>query len=293
MKYIYCEPYSGFNDTLSQIQKAWEYARATGRALVINTLPYSSMRRHFDEYFTVTDDSLKVFPRLTPPLLKHLEELSTYPKSMQGRLRSYVPVWSEELECVIDSVTQTPLELDFTREYAEDVVVHASAGGYDPVELLGSIQLKKDLARSFAERLKVLGGDYCAVHVRNTDYRTNYKAFFLKLAPFVKGRTLLVCSDDWKCKEVAARMFPESNVISLTEIPQLADGKPLHLTRQTDKDKDNLDMLLDFVGLAGAAELYPAPVDKLGEPGGFGRLVDYLNQRKDIYKHFFLDAALD
>lgn len=289
IKYILCEPCSGFNDTLSQIDRAWRYALKTQRVLIINTRRGSCFFDDFDNYFTVTAREPRTLCRLTRPLLRHLNSLPTHPRCLQGRLHAYSGFWSEERACLLESSSGMPLSLDFERDYRQPLVVHAASGTGEPVELLSGLRLKSELARSLAASLAVLGEDYDAVHVRNTDYRTAYKAYFLTLASRLKGRTVLVCSDDWKCREAAALMFSGSRVLSLTDIPRLADGEPLH-TRPGDVVKNNRDMLLDFIGLAGARALYAAPVDSLGRPGGFGRLALDLNRRKDIYRHFYLEA---
>ena len=79
---------------------------------------------------------------------------------------------------------------------------------------LRKLRLVPEVAQEIAGALAALGEDYDAVHIRNTDVRTDYLSAFREMFPQVQGRKLLVCSDDLLCREEAKQFFVESEVVS-------------------------------------------------------------------------------
>jgi hypothetical protein len=53
------------------------------------------------------------------------------------------------------------------------------------------------VAADIKRRLRALPAtDYISIHVRNTDYTTNYRELFTNIGAYVSGRSVLVCTDD-------------------------------------------------------------------------------------------------
>ncbi len=131
-----------------------------------------------------------------------------------------------------------------------------------------------------------MGDDYDAVHVRNTDYRTDYMALFKKIFPEVQRRKLLICSDDRQCITVAEKFFVDSDVTTVTAIPDTG-GKPLHLMT-TNTAENNTMMLTDLFALAGAKRLFFSSTT-MERPlsSGFSRLAEGLRLRPDIRARLF------
>ncbi|MDR1946375.1 MAG: hypothetical protein LBQ51_04325 [Desulfovibrio sp.] len=190
----------------------------------------------------------------------------------------------------MDGETGLPVSFDFKKEYEEDLLVHCNlGGGYNPLKILNKLCLQPAVAAHVSAKIRPLGRDYCAVHVRNTDYRTDYMLFFKSIQAKVAGRTLLVCSDDRNCREAARKFFTECKVVTVADIPDTG-GSPLHFYEASDMYRKNLDMLTDLFALAGAGELFFTRVAQ-GVYSGFSALAYALHRRPDIVKRLFGEKA--
>lgn len=274
MGYVYCASYAGFNDILCQMGIAWDYARRHNRVLVVDTLR-SGLHDDLGTYFDCSDPGIVLAP--TKSLIDRLNTMSTYPPLVRGAIDTH----PREQRGAVFYLPGTGymLGFDLDRDYAEQVLVYyASVGGEDGALSLARLRMRPGIAAEVTRSLEPLGGSYAAVHVRNTDYETDYMPFFRELYPKMAGKTLLVCSDDWECRERAREFFAESRVVTVTEIPNTGQ-KPLHLIKTNVREK-NLAMLTDLFGMAGAEELYVAPMKRGGINGesGFSILARKLRQ---------------
>ncbi|MEP1925562.1 MAG: hypothetical protein ABJJ43_21145, partial [Ekhidna sp.] len=107
-----------------------------------------------------------------------------------------------------------------------------------------------------------------------------YIRFFEDIAPKVKGKNLLVCSDDHACIEYARKYFVDSRIITISDIPDTG-GVSLHLNKNLDRYETNLDALADLVALSLSDELHICPHDK-GELSGYSMLARNLNSQKGL-----------
>lgn len=277
-KYLLCRPIGGLNDTLCQIQKCWEYAERTKRTLILDT-SRSCFRGDLSDYFQPRIPLDRVEFKLTPQRLSALSALACFPTEVQGQLGSYKPTKPGHIT------------FDFRRSYRENVLVHEKGGGgiasfFALQRLITSPQI-----RSFVrERLKHLGDDYFAVHIRNTDYKTDYKSFFSSISREVERHRLLVCSDDANIVAFAKTYFTSSLVLSSSGVTDTG-GRPLHLgSSSADPRKQALDMIVDLFALGRSAKLFLTPLEKnrAAEISGFSMLAQHLNQNKSV-----VDALLD
>jgi hypothetical protein len=246
-KYVYCIPGGGFNDTLNQIERTWK------NGIVFH---------------------------ITPNILNLFDNVNVYPTFLSGHVSSHEVVWKMHRNYV-DIKTDLPVTFDFNKGYEEQVVVHhACGGGWHGIDCLERLKLTHSLAGEIMQALAGLGMDYDAIHIRNTDMRTNYMPFFKKLFPHVCGRKLLICSDDWACRETARRFFVESQVLTVTDIPDTAGGA-LHSFPATSVYEKNRTMLTDLLALAGAKRLFYTQTEQACI-SGFSSLAGALHKRPDI-----------
>ncbi len=276
MKYVYCIPHAGFNDVLCQMELAWSYARQHDRVFVVNTRR-SALSAPFSEYFESLLPNAVLHP--TGNLIRHLNSLSASPHCLQGRVDDHPSRYVPD-NIFIDPETLTPLTFNFSARYAEDVLVHhCSGGGIASVQCLEKVRLREEVAKAVLDALSDLEDGYCAVHVRNTDYRTDYMQLFKTILPRVAGKTLVICSDDVACRETAKSFFSESTVRTASDIPDTG-GAPIHM-RQDDVAAKNMAMLIDLFALARAKPLFFANVEG-GFLSGFTRLAAALHQRPEL-----------
>ena len=177
-QYLLCLPTMGFNDVLSQLARAWMYAEIHNRTLVLDTR-HSPFQDSFARYFSTATKNVLLHPG--EALLRHFDTLSTWPPDLRGR-----PY--DALKIPYGGHNRYSLTMDLLRPYQEDLLVHRSTHGDD----LGHIALRKlrlipEVALEIARSLVVLGEDYDAVHIRNTDIGTDYCFFFARYSPWCGG----------------------------------------------------------------------------------------------------------
>ena len=288
-QYVFCIPRSGFNDILCQMEKAWSYAESHGRTLVVDAR-YCALEGAFTRYFST--EAGDVFLHPGEALLRHLDRLEVFPPCLRGRVSRHAQqaVDSHSIGGTrVDSDTGQLLTFDMTRPYQENVLVHHSSGGGDMgLGCLQRLKLVPEVALDIARALAVLGEDYDAVHIRNTDIGTDYLPFFRQIFPLVRGRKLLICSDDLACREAALKFFVESQVLTVTDIPDTG-GQALHLFVQNIHAK-NLSMLTDLFALARARRLFVSQIthgSKKGKLSGFSRLALALHAHPETVDKLF------
>lgn len=295
--YVLCRPRGGLNDTLCQIERCWQYADSTGRVLVVDAVR-SNFSGTLADFFVPRSETLRVVFDPDSRMLEELDSLSCFPRHLRGRLRTYRPVPSPRGHGYQDAESSGPLTFRFRRSYREQVLVHEKAGGgMKSFHFLERVVLGDALRRLVLERLGPLGEGYKAVHVRNTDIRTDVDRLFQGIAPLVHGHTLLVCSDDARVIDRARSFFSSSRVVSVSEVPD-RNGAPLHhgeaMGDASMCRKQAVDAIVDLLSLGGADTVYYAKdsvhgagVSQRRMVSGFSRLAHHLSQNKCV-----IDALL-
>ena len=288
-KFLLCRPIGGLNDTLCQIEKCWRYAEKFGRTLIIDTLN-SGLLAEFSEFFSPRNSLTKVHFSLSEKQLCFLDSLTCFPHFAQEKLRTYFAVYSIDVKNYVDRDTSELLTFNFDKNYDELVLIHEQCGGGDlSFYLLNRISISENIRPIVLDRIQHLDHDYLAIHVRNTDYRTQYKDLFRDVYPSVNNKSLLICSDDAEVISHAKNFFTLSNVLTSSQTPQTGN-KPLHLSTTHSDDeqrkKATINSIIDLIALGRSTQLYFANVTA-GHSSGFSRLAMYLCQNKNI-----IDALL-
>ena len=154
----------------------------------------------------------------------------------------------------------------------ESVVIHhRSGGGLDSVKALSMFQLNVSIREDIFERLRLLGQDYDAVHIRHTDYKTDYELLINSLQLKLVGRTVLLCSDNYKVIEYAKSRLTASNVVCVASPNELSldtdTFRPAHYHWHlplNERRLRNITMLTDLIGMARAKNLYFGDVTRSG-----------------------------
>ena len=298
--YVLCRPRGGLNDTLCQIERCWLYAEDTGRTLLVDA-SRSSFASRISEVFQPRAGTPAVCFDPDEELLARLDTLTCHPRQLCGRLATYRPQPATAGIWYVDAETSAPLTFDFRRGYRARVLVHENVGGGPKAcHFLERVVLAPALRDLVLGRLAdLLNRDpargYLAVHVRNTDIRTDFERLFASIAPRVQGRTLLVCSDDAGVVRRAREVFTSSHVVSVGNVPD-RNGAPLHLgaavAEEAARRAQAVEAIVDLVALGGAETVFHASDSVLGASrrrvvSGFSRLAAHLAGNKHV-----LDALL-
>jgi hypothetical protein len=231
-KILLCVPHGGLNDLFCQIEKCRQYAQRFGRVLYIDTR-VCGLLGEFSVFFKIPEtESLTVIGCSNDFDYDMLNSLKAYPKVVTGRLNSYQASISKTHRSWCEKESDEPLKFDMDQDYAEDLIVHEqSGGGTVSHSLMQCLKMTDYLIEEVEKRLVVVPDRYLAIHVRNTDLKSDYISFFEEIKYKMTGQTLLVCSDDSKVAVDAKEFFSLSNVVTVTSTSILNQKPLLHLQR--------------------------------------------------------------
>ncbi len=279
-RFLLCRPGGGLNDVLCQIEKCWLYSIRFNRHLLIDTSS-TGILDDFSKYFAVEGPSRSaVSTRLYPEAFEALNNLSIRPTSLAGRVSDYRHVYDQNTYQYIEDKDGDPLTFDFEIDWPEKLLVHSQCGGGDfGIDCLRRLRLEPLFRVLVSKRLATLPKNYEAIHVRNTDMKTDYFAFFENLKRELTARNLLICSDDRACIEHAKVFFRSCNIFSASEIPNLPSGGRLHENSALNRFKANTDAIVDLFALSGASRIhYTRPSSNNAHKfSGFSRLAVMLH----------------
>ncbi len=288
-RYLLCVPASGFNDTLMEIQRALVYCREYGRSLIINT-KNSPLYDDFGNYFTVVDNVVGVTCSVTDELWGRLNEMSVYPNPLHGRVHDCVVSHYEDGKYYTQIDGQkVKLTVRLDRDYEEQCVVLAAGRGGIPSTILPCLRITKMAQQHVFSKLENIPPPYTAIHVRNTDWDTDYKTFFSEVVGKIKHMNLLVCTDDYQCFNDAVGVFgSKHNVFALSVPPDNSETrKARHLNFSVPVLTKNLDMLADLFGMACSDQFLfslarPSFNPSQLKKSGFSELAETLHNDKPL-----------
>ncbi len=263
-KYVLCRPRGGLNDTLCQITKCYIYSKLAQRQLWVDT-SRSGFLQCFSEYFEATGD----LHFGTPPIRG---DCSIYPSVIPQNLTKYKAHYSkEERNYLILGSTEKP-KINYFRKSPEMLIMHEQCGG----GTFGSaafnwIKLKPTLRHQIINLHQTLGS-YTAIHIRHSDYKSNYKKFLNGVANQHGDDHIVLCTDSFECQRYALNLF--ENVTLSSNIPD-TNGKKLHNNADIDRTVANTQALYDLAVLVKASTFLYCRTES-GIVSGFTRLAKQL-----------------
>jgi hypothetical protein len=270
-KIVFCRPRGGLNDMFVQMQKCYEYAMTYNRELYVDG-SRGGFLDNFNNYFTAPNGIF--FEGFD--FMRY--EFTCYPECLKNDIINYQLVWSGEKRCYVITADE-PITFDFTKSYEEDILVHELGGGGFGVKALEWLRLNEKVRIHIVNILEKLD-EYDAIHVRNADYKTDYKAFFENIKDKL-GNKVVLCTDDLQCR-LYAKSFFGNKLYIVTELPDTQE-KNLHGNRNLDRYSTNLNTLADLFVLANGKNLFFTTIHK-GWFSGFSRLANSLHERQDWVK---------
>jgi hypothetical protein len=277
-KLLLCRPHGGLNDILCQIEKCLKYALEHDRELYIDG-SHSGFLDSFENYFLAPEGvHLKGIDFLSPPF-------DVYPHCLSDDITTFKHKYDIAVRNFIHIPTNTLLSFDFDKSYVEQILVHtACGGGTNSINVFEKFTLKENIRQHISKIIENLG-EYDAIHVRHSDYKTDYEKFFKEINDKL-GDKIILCTDSYECQLYAKSLWKEKLQI-VTNIPD-TQGKILHYNRNLDRFQTNLDTLTDLFVLTCGKNLYTTNIDK-GFISGFGGLANLLRERKDLIEKLLWD----
>lgn len=274
-RYVLCRPLGGLNDMLCQIADCRAYAARYGRVVVVDTNHSETeyFRDRFSAYFTSSRPDLVLDIEAAPALVALRP---CVPAFIEGRVGDYRIRHHRARNLPVDRLTGQVVTFDFTRDHPAPLLVHHLwGGGRNGLAALEGLSITDEIQGRLCERLSAVGGPYCAVHIRATDYRTRYEADLVRIAPYLTG-PVFVATDSARALQAAKDILGRERVLSFSALP--AGGEePLHRLRDDqDTFSRNADAILDLLMLALARRLFAFKIvekpENAPDYSGFSRL---------------------
>jgi hypothetical protein len=244
--YIVCFPRGGFIYMIHRIIAAYKFAVDNNRVLIIDTRRNWFKESLYDYFFI---HSPYVYVGDIDFLYGSLDKLSMYPLQ--------VPLKTMNVDLATEnSGALRKYNIDLTHDYDEQVVIYSHYGGGSSVKLFFSMcSLTPVLYKAYKTARDKLPASYVAIHIRNTDYKSNVDEFLKKHTDLIKDKPIFLASDSKGTIELFKKQF---NVFSFSDIPENY-GHNLHEMYSRSGDdirKYNLDTIVDLLLLAAGSELY-------------------------------------
>jgi hypothetical protein len=277
-KLLLCRPRGGLNDMLVQIEKCWVYALRYNRTLYIDC-SRSGFLDSFENYFKAPEGvHLKQIDFLTPPF-------DCYPPCLSDDIINYETVKTKNL--IVSATSGDLLTFDFQKSYKEQVLIHEQEGGGTKSIHMFEVLSLSDKVQAHIRKIIEDLGEYDAIHVRHSDYKTDYQKFFLQINDKL-DKKIVLCTDSFECQKYAKSLWKERLHI-VTKIPD-TKGETLHMNAKLDRFTTNLDTLADLFILACSKNLYFTNIipDKNRNyrgnefASGFSKLANALHLRKKL-----------
>jgi hypothetical protein len=296
-RYLLCRPLDGLNDTLGQVEICRAYAARHGRILIVDGR-LSGVLGEFGDYFQMEGDG-HIF-NMTDSAMPQLDTPSCYPAEVQGRVTTVRgkknPIAGGAR--TVDFETGVPLSFPFDHDHPETLLLHQQAGGCGKgksFDLINRLTLVPSLARQARDKIAGLPASYSAIHIRNTDLRTDLGMVLDAIRDHVRDQDLLLCSDDPAVLGVMQAGLPATRIHQITT-PHFENNQPQHKAARTaDGSIRHLiaaASLFDLCALAFADTLYvPVVLSQMSGGGlvetkknrlsGFSKLAAHLCEDKD------------
>lgn len=294
-RYLLSRPRGGFNDTFVQLEKSALYAEKFGRVLILD-MSGSGIGAQLDTLF---DGSFDVGPELVvwdADIAQACDRAdSVYPDFVKNRLSSYSVVVKFKPIRLVEKMSDKTLNFDHSCDHDAQLLVYDQfGGGCASFRALKRLRLRADVANEIVARLLPLGRGYDAVHIRHSDYKTQFRRFLVQLRPLLRKRRVLICSDSVAAKSAAQKILHRStSVMSVADIPDIG-RRALHQAKELDAYDRNLDLLCDLFGMALSDQLFFTQVTAKGSGrrlySGFSLLAELLRRNKDVVRQLLANA---
>ena len=314
----------GFNDVLCQINEAYKFSKKSNRTLLIDTRLSGladSLSNYFD--LLIQDNTIKLnlkdedihklnkltcFPNefegkidwiyyrfaaieskkmdtwkyfnsihnLFKLLFYVLKNINLNSISLKIKfITNYLNIRKNQFCIHLNNLETHPAEL---------VVHHMSGGGEESIETLRMLKLKNEIINNINLKIIFLWFDYDSIHIRNTDYKSEYATFLERVKPKTLGRKIFLCTDNSDIIRVAKEIMNQTEIVDIEKFFPKCKRKnsPIHFQWGFSKETiqlNNIIMLADLIGMAKSKNLfYPNLAENIHKAriSGFSLLAENL-----------------
>lgn len=262
IRYLLCRPQGGLNDKLCQIERCCRYAEHFGRTVIVDTAYAGGDSFH--------DDFARYFQSRQPRLILSLraradaiEGATVVPTFLQNRINDYQAAPKVPRTPLKERASNLPLTFDFSRDHDAQVLVHhQDGGGRQSLFALLRLALRPALVAELQRRLQIIGGPYLAVHVRHTDYFSDYEGLLQKIKTHQPPK-LFLATDSQAVLDAFRSTLKTTKILNFSHSLS-PDETPTHIVSGSGAPSENYlrnqDAILDLLTLSLSKHLLVAPL---------------------------------
>lgn len=224
LHYFFCFPQGGFNDFCEIIWAAYNYCKKFDRILVIDTRYIITFKDDFRNYLIIDDnlvyygdidllfqDLAKSNSSFYPKISSKLSDFNNINQITSKFVWKKLGIYFNEFRC--------SFQLD--KDYDEKVLLYSTVqGGPNISNLLKISKISPFLKDKIQTKYESMPKNYVSMHIRNTDYSSNFKKFHEDHIEQLTNRDIFLATDDYKVVEYfkniyKQRLFHFSNIPSI------------------------------------------------------------------------------
>ena len=286
-RYMFCFPQGGFNDFCQIIWNCLEYCKNFNRILVIDTRYIITFKDDFRKFIVVNDPV--IYNDDIDILFSTITNGTFFPKftddiSKISNVKQIVSKFSwKKLTCIYydDKINMSfPLK---NNDYKEQFLFFSTVqGGLNIVKLLQISNIELTLKEKIRNRFLSLPENFISIHVRNTDYTSNFKKFFENHFNDFKNKNIFLATDDYKVVNFFKENFNEK-LFHFSNIPSiiLKKGRGFHYDNVVIPANIMIeDCISDFLLCCLGSKYYYSC-----EKSGFSKNVEIIRMDNQIIKN--------
>lgn len=273
---------------LCQIELCCRYAEQHDRIVLIDTdyEKSSSFNDDLSRYFISKNERIIIKKEHIIDIIS--DEQDVFPEFLRDRINTYSTLPKVPFSPYLDDKAAAPISFDWGRAYNHRMLVHHQEGGGGwSVFALARFGLKAELRQEILRSLKRIGGAFDAVHVRHTDYTSNYG----ELIQWVQSQGLpkiflatdnRAVVDDFRGQINGKEIFNFSENLS-------TDNNPIHLNKPSPDRifQRNIECIRDLIILCFGQRLSFVSVNGFNGkkyPSGFSQLAKNLRRNEVVLR---------
>lgn len=271
-KYVLFMPatFGGFNDCLSQIDRAISYCKDHNRVLLLDMVN-SVYGINFSEYFNIQNYDLNII--YDTDQIKVILKNNTFTKHPNNIDFNLLDLFDKKIQFQQRPDNSRygsgfyykgqPLALP-NNDVNEDIIIHKGYGGGNGFVFFQNVFLTEHIKMICNQKIKLLHDNYLCIQVRNADYKCNYqKLYEIHKEKIHSYDKIYICTDDEKV--VTFFKSKNLNVYCFTTFPKIQSHN-LHRSNVEQHLKIQ-DLIVDIFIAANSKELLSNSI------GGFIELI--------------------
>lgn len=237
-------PSGGLNDVLCAIEVALVFCEKNNRVLVVDSTYSHIPARHLDSIFDLTKVGDLIF-RLDDVDRRLIRQLS----DEVGRAGISMNIGSGPFDSI-------RLRSQHGRDLSNRLVVlKVRSGGRIGHHFVRRAQFVPEIHEALVSELAQIGSSYVAVHVRNTDYESDFQGVLKWAARKFQNLPIVLATDSFEARD-AARLILGKRLVDFKRYLD-RDGRPLHKAQENSsqelEERLAQELVLDLLLISLAA----------------------------------------